>query len=43
VLLKPVSVTKDNIKDTVIADGFLKPADICTGKYAALCKAQGIQ
>jgi D-xylose transport system substrate-binding protein len=43
VLLKPVSVTKANIKDTVIADGFLKPADICTGKYAALCKAQGIQ
>src|SRR4051812_48921705 len=25
VLLKPVSVTKSNIKDTVIADGFLKP------------------
>jgi D-xylose transport system substrate-binding protein len=43
VLLKPVTVTKANIKDTVIADGFLKPADICTGKFAALCKAQGIQ
>jgi D-xylose transport system substrate-binding protein len=43
VLLKPVSVTKANIKDTVIADGFLKPADICTGKFASLCKAQGIQ
>jgi D-xylose transport system substrate-binding protein len=43
VLLKPVAVTKDNIKDTVIADGFLKPADVCTGKFAALCKAQGIE
>jgi D-xylose transport system substrate-binding protein len=43
VLLKPVTVTKANIKDTVIADGFLKPADICTGKFTALCKAQGIQ
>jgi D-xylose transport system substrate-binding protein len=43
VLLKPVTVTKANIKDTVIADGFLKPTDICTGKFATLCKAQGIQ
>jgi D-xylose transport system substrate-binding protein len=43
VLLKPVTVTKANIKDTVIADGFIKPADICTGKYAPFCKAQGIQ
>ena len=42
VLLVPVVVTKDNVKDTVIKDGFLKPSDICTGQYAADCKAAGI-
>jgi D-xylose transport system substrate-binding protein len=42
VLLKPVAVTKDNIKDTVIADGFLTNSQICTGKYAALCKKAGL-
>jgi D-xylose transport system substrate-binding protein len=43
VLLKPVAVTTANIKDTVIADGFLTPKEICTGKYAAACKKAGIQ
>jgi D-xylose transport system substrate-binding protein len=42
VLLTPVAVTKDNIKDTVIADDFLKKADICTGKFAADCTKAGI-
>jgi D-xylose transport system substrate-binding protein len=42
VLLVPVSVTKDNIKDTVVKDGFYKPSEICTGKYAAGCKAAGL-
>jgi D-xylose transport system substrate-binding protein len=42
VLLKPVAVTKANIKDTVIADGFLTNKEICTGKYAALCKKAGL-
>jgi D-xylose transport system substrate-binding protein len=42
VLLTPVAVTKDNINDTVIKDGFLSTKDICTGKYAALCKQDGI-
>jgi D-xylose transport system substrate-binding protein len=43
VLLTPVAVTKDNIKGTVIKDGFLKPSDICTGKFASACSAAGIQ
>jgi len=43
VLLKPVAVTSANIKDTVIADGFLTPKEICTGKYASACKKAGIQ
>src|SRR3954465_6489082 len=42
VLLTPVAVTKGNIKDTVVKDGFYKPSDICTGKYAAGCKSAGL-
>jgi D-xylose transport system substrate-binding protein len=43
VLLKPVAVTKDNVQDTVIKDGFWKASQVCTGKYAAACKEAGIQ
>jgi D-xylose transport system substrate-binding protein len=42
-LLTPVVVTKDNIKDTVIADGLYKASDICTAQYADACKSAGIQ
>jgi D-xylose transport system substrate-binding protein len=42
-LLTPVAVTSDNIKDTVIKDGFYKVSDICTAKYAAACKKAGLQ
>jgi D-xylose transport system substrate-binding protein len=42
VLLTPVAVTKDNIKDTVVKDGFYKISEICTGKYEAGCKAAGL-
>jgi D-xylose transport system substrate-binding protein len=42
-LLTPVAVTKDNIKDTVVADGFYKISDICTKQYAAACKKAGLQ
>ena len=34
---------KDNIKDTIVKDEFLSVNDICAGKYAAACKAAGIQ
>jgi D-xylose transport system substrate-binding protein len=43
ILLTPVPVTKDNIKETVIKDGFLKVSDICVGKYAKFCADAGIQ
>src|SRR4051795_10860622 len=43
VLLKPIAVTKDNIQDTIIKDGFWKASDICTSQYAAGCKSAGIQ
>ncbi|WSP87030.1 substrate-binding domain-containing protein [Streptomyces sp. NBC_01235] len=42
-LLTPVSVTKANIKDTVVKDGLFTVADICTAEYAAACKAAGLQ
>ena len=41
-LLTPVSVTKDNIKSTVVADGFLTVSAICTADYAAACQAAGL-
>ncbi|MCW3001321.1 MAG: putative sugar transporter, substrate-binding protein [Conexibacter sp.] len=43
VLLTPVAVTKANIMDTIIKDGFWKPSQLCTGQYAAACKSAGIQ
>src|SRR5690349_10513886 len=42
VLLTPVAITKDNIKD-VLADGFVTAADLCTGEYAAKCAEAGIK
>jgi D-xylose transport system substrate-binding protein len=42
VLLKPVAVTKDNVKNTVIKDGFLKAADVCRGRAATACQEAGI-
>lgn len=41
-IFKPIVVQQDNVKDTVIADGFYKPSDICTGDYVDDCKAAGI-
>jgi D-xylose transport system substrate-binding protein len=42
VLLQPVSVTKTNIKGTVIKDGFLKRSDICVGRFSSLCTKAGL-
>ena len=43
VLLTPVAVTKDEINDTIIKDGFWKASEICTGEYASACKEAGIK
>jgi D-xylose transport system substrate-binding protein len=43
VLLDPIAVKKNNIKDTIVADDFLKPSEICTPHYAAACQQAGIQ
>jgi D-xylose transport system substrate-binding protein len=42
ILLEPVAVTKDNIKQTVIADEFATADELCTGPYAQACKEAGI-
>jgi D-xylose transport system substrate-binding protein len=42
ILLTPVVVTKDNIKSTVVADGFDTVDQICTAQYADACKAAGL-
>jgi D-xylose transport system substrate-binding protein len=41
VLLKPVSITRDNVK-TVVDDGQVAAADLCTGEFAAACTELGI-
>ena len=41
-LNEPQSVRLDNMADTIIADGFYKPGEICTGKYVDACAKAGI-
>ena len=42
VLLTSTPVTKENIKETVIAENFVSPEELCEGAFAAACKEQGI-
>jgi D-xylose transport system substrate-binding protein len=42
ILLEPVAVTKDNIKQTVIADEFITADELCTGQYEKACEEAGI-
>ncbi len=42
-LLDTIAIEKDNIGSTVVKDGFLKVADICTGPYVKACKEAGLQ
>src|SRR3954471_11764443 len=42
VMLDPTAVTKDNIKDTIIADNFHPASEICTGEFASACSEAGI-
>ncbi|HEY9440642.1 MAG TPA: substrate-binding domain-containing protein [Streptomyces sp.] len=43
VLVPVISLTKDNIKDTVLKDGIWTVGDICTPKYKAACDALGLK
>jgi D-xylose transport system substrate-binding protein len=42
VLLEPVAVTKDNVKSTVVKDGFITAGELCTGSYKSACESLGI-
>lgn len=42
VLLRPTAVTKDTIDETVVANGFVDPAQLCAGKYSRYCREDGI-
>jgi len=42
VLVPVVSLTKENIKETVVKDGIYTIADICTAKYKADCEEIGL-
>jgi D-xylose transport system substrate-binding protein len=42
VLLTPEWVTPANMKDTIVKDKFVPTSQLCSGKYAAPCKAAGI-
>lgn len=42
VLLKPVAVTKENIKEYIGEPDFPKQAEICAGKLAGKCRAVGL-
>lgn len=42
VLLTPVAVTKDNIQETVVKDGFWSVDQICTAEYVDACKVAGL-
>jgi D-xylose transport system substrate-binding protein len=43
VILTPVAVTAENIRDTIIRDGFWSATQICTSAYAAQCRRLGLQ
>jgi D-xylose transport system substrate-binding protein len=43
ILLRPVPVTRDTIKSTVIDNGFVDPAQLCAGGYAKYCRELGIE
>jgi D-xylose transport system substrate-binding protein len=41
ILLEPISIMKENVKD-VVDDGYVTKEQLCTGPYAAMCAAAGI-
>jgi D-xylose transport system substrate-binding protein len=43
VLLPPVAVTRANVRDTVVKDGFLRVSEICTAPIAAACARAGLK
>jgi len=43
VLLRPVALTRDNVAETVLADGFWAARQVCTDRFVNPCRAAGIQ
>ncbi|GIH91712.1 solute-binding protein [Planobispora siamensis] len=41
-IMQPIVVNKDNIKDTVVKDGFWKIEEICTADVQAACQSAGL-
>lgn len=41
-LITPISLTVDNVKETVVKDELYKVEDICTPKYKAACEKAGL-
>lgn len=41
-LLESTPVTKENVKSTVVADGFVSTSELCEGAFASACKEAGI-
>lgn len=42
ILLEPVSVTRENLRETIFTDQFWDPAEVCVGEVAASCRQWGI-
>ncbi|MDT3727767.1 substrate-binding domain-containing protein [Streptomyces sp. DSM 41972] len=42
-LVPVVALTRDNLEDTVIADGFYEVSDICTGDFKTACAEIGLK
>ncbi|WP_431993363.1 sugar ABC transporter substrate-binding protein [Streptomyces albogriseolus] len=42
-LVPVVALTKDNLEDTVLADGFYEVSDICTGEFKDACAEIGLK
>lgn len=43
ILLTPLAVTQNNIKSTIVADGFWSVDQICTSEYAKACVSEGLK
>jgi D-xylose transport system substrate-binding protein len=41
-LLEPIAVTKENVKSTVVKDGFVTTKELCTSAYKTACEEAGI-
>lgn len=41
-LLEPMAITKENVKTTVVQEGFVTQLALCTGQYMEACKGIGL-